>query len=621
MKEKLFRDILPKVSKPVRYMGNEVNIIRKNWDEAKVKMAFCFPDVYEVGMSHVGGKILYGLINETTDHILERVFAPWPDMEELMRRENIPLYALESYRPLTDFDVVGFTMQYELSITNILNMLEMSGIPLWAEKRDESYPLIVAGGPVVFNPEPYADFIDVFLIGDGEELLPEFLDQVYANSHLNKEERLLNLAKIEGVYIPRFYKVEYNHDGTIKKMYPNTEGAPARVKKRVVKDLDKAYFPEKPVLPYMNIVHDRVVLEVMRGCQRGCRFCHAGIVYRPARERSIDILKRQAEQQIKNTGYEEISLTSLSSLDYSGIERLARELVAEYGEKGIGISLPSLRVDAFSIDLANEIQKVRKTTLTLAPEAGTQRMRNIINKNVTEEQLLEAVKAAFKSGWNSVKLYFMIGLPYETEADLDGILELLEKVRNVGREYSKRAVEVKASLACFVPKAHTPFQWQPQASIKELEKKKEYMLRQKRRGIKLSFHDSETSYLEGVMSRGNRLISKVIYSAYKKGCKFDGWTEYFRFDRWQEAFLEAGIDPNFYALRRPAYDEVFPWDFIDIGVTKAFLQKENDKAIQEMTTLDCRQHECTGCGICPRFEVEIDIKEEGKDAAEGRIQS
>lgn len=615
MKEKLFRDILPKVSKPVRYMGNEINIIRKDWDSAKVKMAFCFPDVYEVGMSHIGGKILYGLINEKTDHLLERVFAPWPDMEEVMRRENIPLYTLESYRPLTDFDVLGFTMQYELSITNILNMLDLAGIPLWAEKRDERYPLVVAGGPVVFNPEPYADFIDVFLIGDGEELLPEFLDAVYATRSLKKEARLLELARIEGVYVPALYEVEYNPDGTIKRMYPKCAGVPEKVKKRVVKDLDKAYFPEKPILPYMNIIHDRAVLEVMRGCQRGCRFCHAGIVYRPSRERSIATLKRQAENQIRHTGYEEISLTSLSSLDYSGIERLARELVAEYGNRGIGISLPSLRVDAFSIDLANEIQKVRKTTLTLAPEAGSQRMRNIINKNVTEEQLLEAVEAAFKSGWNAVKLYFMIGLPYEREEDLDGIIQLMEKVRDVGKKYAKRAVEVRGSISCFVPKAHTPFQWQPQDSIEELEAKKRYMLREKKKGIKLSFHDSETSYLEGVFSRGDRRLSKAVYLAYKKGCKFDGWSEYFRFDLWQEAFHESGINPDFYTRRRPSYEEIFPWDFIDIGVTKAFLKRENEKAEKEALTLDCRHDECSGCGICPRFGVKVDIRE-GKEIAD-----
>ena len=610
MKDRIFRDILPQVSKPARYMGNEVNMIKKEWEPCRIKMAFAFPDVYEVGMSHVGSKILYGLINEKTDHLMERVYAPWPDMEEEMRRQGISLYTLESFKPLRDFDLLGFTLQYELAITNVLNMLDMAGIPVWSRERDEEYPLIIAGGPVVFNPEPYADFFDLFLIGDGEEMLPEFLDCCWENRHLPKGELLLKLAELEGVYLPSLYRVDYQEDGRLKQMTPKLNSLPLTVRKRVVRDLDQAYFPERPVLPYMNIVHDRAVLEVMRGCQRGCRFCHAGMVYRPVRERSLETLQRQADQQLANTGYEEISLTSLSTLDYSGVDPLVKELVQAYQHQGTGVSLPSLRVDAFSIELANEVPKVRKTTLTLAPEAGTQRLRDAINKNVSEEQLLQAVKAAFQSGWLSLKLYFMIGLPGETEADLLGILDLLEKVRDLGDQYARKKVEIRASIASFVPKAHTPFQWQAQNSIQELEQKRRLLTLSKRRRIKLSFHDSKTSYLEGVLSRGDRRLSLPIYRAWQKGCKFDGWSEYFNFGKWLEAFQEAEIDTDFYTTRSRSYDEVLPWDFIDIGVSKAFLKAENEKASQGIITEDCRWHECEGCGICPAFEVELDLKEE-----------
>jgi radical SAM family uncharacterized protein len=465
-------------------------------------------------------------------------------------------------------------------------------------------------GPVVFNPEPYADFFDLFLIGDGEEMLPEFLDCCWENRHLPKGELLLKLAELEGVYLPSLYRVDYQEDGRLKQMTPKLNSLPLTVRKRVVRDLDQAYFPERPVLPYMNIVHDRAVLEVMRGCQRGCRFCHAGMVYRPVRERSLETLQRQADQQLANTGYEEISLTSLSTLDYSGVDPLVKELVQAYQHQGTGVSLPSLRVDAFSIELANEVQKVRKTTLTLVPEAGTQRLRDAINKNVSEEQLLQAVKAAFQSGWLSLKLYFMIGLPGETEADLLGILDLLEKVRDLGDQYARKKVEIRASIASFVPKAHTPFQWQAQNSIQELEQKRRLLTLSKRRRIKLSFHDSKTSYLEGVLSRGDRRLSLPIYRAWQKGCKFDGWSEYFNFGKWLEAFQEAEIDTDFYTTRSRSYDEVLPWDFIDIGVSKAFLKAENEKASQGIITEDCRWHECEGCGICPAFEVELDLKEE-----------
>lgn len=619
MKDKLFKDILPLVTKPIRYVGGELNIIKKDWQQSQVKMVMAFPDVYEIGMAHIGSKILYGLVNEKSPHLMERTFAPWPDMEEIMRREGLELYSLESFTPLRKFDVVGFSLQYELSVTNVLNMLDLAAIPLRACQRGEEDPLVIAGGPVVFNPEPFADFFDVFLIGEAEEMLLEFLASVQTNRTLDRRERLERLAAVEGIYVPALYTVEYKTDGTLARMQPKLESIPSKVQKRLLSDLDLAYYPEKPVVPYMEIVHDRAVLEVMRGCQRACRFCHAGTIYRPVREKSVAVLKQQAEAQLKNTGYDEISLASLSTLDYSGVSALVKDLVRTYGDKGIGVSLPSLRVDAFSIELANEVQKVRKTTLTLAPEAGTQRLRDVINKNVTEEDLLKAVEAAFRSGWNSVKLYFMLGLPTETDIDLDGILELLTRVKVVGNRFSRRPVEVRASLACFVPKAHTPFQWRRQNTIEELEEKRRHLTMRKIRNIKLSFHDSRTSMLEGVMARGDRRLSDVIYTAWKKGCKFDGWSEYFQFDLWVEAFGQCGVDPAFYVYRPRGCDELFPWDFIDTGVSKEYLCQQDQMADAAIPTPDCRQAGCLECGICTDFGVALDIKEVNVDAAENRV--
>ena len=612
MKDKLFREILPLVSKPVRYTGNELNMISKSWTESQCRMVLAFPDVYEVGMSHMGSKILYGLVNEKTDHLLERSYAPWPDMEALLRRNKIPLYSLESYRSLADFDVVGFSLQYELSITNCINMLDMAGIPIHSSDRGETDPMVIAGGPVVFNPEPFAEFFDAFLIGDGEEILPEYLDLCYAVRGLPRGDKLLAMAKIRGVYIPALYRAEYGEDGLFKSLMPLQEGVPDRIQKRVVTDFDQSYFPDRPIVPYMNVIHDRAILEVMRGCQRGCRFCHAGMVYRPVREKKVETLIRQAGAQIKSSGYEEISLSSLSTLDYTGIKSLVTQLVENYGPCGIGVSLPSLRVDAFSIDLANEVQKVRKTTLTLAPEAGTQKMRDIINKNITEEQLLEAVQAAFESGWNSLKLYFMFGLPYEEEEDLAGIIRMLKEVKAVGSRYARRAVEIKAGLANFVPKAHTPFQWHQQNSMEEFDIKKEYLIkaRGKDRGIKLDFHNSSTSFMEGVLARGDRRLAPAIYKAWQYGCKFDSWTEYFQYDQWCKALEETNIDPGFYALRARGQEENFPWDFIDIGISREFLWQEYEMARQEKVTLDCRQDGCNDCGICVEFGINMEILEE-----------
>ncbi len=609
MKDRLYNEMLSRVVKPARYTGGEFNMIKKDWNTSKVKMALAFPDVYEVGMSHVGSKILYGLVNEKSDHLLERAFAPWPDMEALMREENIPLFALESFQPLASFDVIGFSLQYELSITNVLNMLSLADIPIWANERDEKHPLIIAGGPVAFNPEPFAEFFDLFIIGDGEDALLELLDMLYNSQELSKNQRLQKMAGLEGVYVPSLYQPSYGDDGSFAALLPRYPGVPARVRKRAVKDLDQAYYPESPIVPHLSIIHDRAVLEVMRGCQRGCRFCQAGMVYRPVRERSRELLLKQAEQQLKSTGYDEISLASLSTLDYSGVLPLVKELVSKYKSQGIGVALPSLRVDAFSIDLANEVQKVRKTTLTLAPEAATQRLRDVINKNVSEEQLYQAVEAAFRSGWLSIKLYFMFGLPGETDEDLLAVHDMLSRIKSIGDRHSRRPVEIRASFACYVPKAHTPFQWQAQNTMEQFESKRMLLTGKRRKGIKLSFHDSRTSFLEGVVARGDRRLAQVIYRAWSGGCKFDGWSEYFHFPSWLDAFAGCGIDPLSYTRER-SYLEALPWDFIDTGISKDFLIEESEKARNGEMSGDCRLSGCNDCGICLNLEISTDIKEE-----------
>ncbi len=608
MKEMLFREILPKVSKPSRYTGGEFNIIIKDWERAKTKMVLAFPDVYEIGMSHVGSKILYGLVNERTEHVLERTYTPWPDMESIMRGRNIPLYSLESFKPWLDFDLIGFSMLYELAITNVLNMLDLAGIPIYSNDRNDSHPLIIAGGPVIYNPEPFAAFFDIMVIGDGEEVIIEILDLIAANRDLSRNQLLLDLSKLAGVYVPSLYEVSYyDNEKKIKrdKLYPNIQD---RICKRTVKDLDQTFFSNNPLVPNLGVVHDRAVIEVMRGCQRGCRFCQAGMVYRPVRERSISNLEIMAEKQLRATGYDEISLASLSTLDYSGVQKLVESLVEAHAKNGIGVSLPSLRVDRFSIDLAKQVQKVRKTTLTLAPEAGTQRLRDVINKNITAEQLFSAVESAFKSGWLSLKLYFMIGLPSETEEDLEGIINLLAEVKKIGNRYSKRPVEIRAAISCFVPKAHTPFQWQRQSSSEELAAKKDFLSRFRSKNVKLSYHDSPTCYLEGIITRGDRRLAQVIHRAWELGCRFDGWSEHFNFELWQQAFRETGVDGDYYVYRLRSYNEDLPWDFIDIGIDKSFLQAEMERARNAETTGDCRYQGCNDCGLCTAHDVKLDIK-------------
>jgi radical SAM family uncharacterized protein len=607
--------ILPQVAKPARYLGNEYNSIHKDWESTPLKMAFCFPDIYEIAMSHLGLRILYGLVNETKEYLMERCFAPWVDMEAKLKEEGIPLFSLESYKPLKDFDVLGFTLQYEMSYTNILNMLHLAKIPFKREDRDHSFPLIIAGGPCVFNPEPLADFIDFFLLGDAEELLPEVLGQVkdkYLGKGLNKSQFLDDLAKIPGIYVPELYKVDYNHDGIVKSIV-NTGNAPAKVKKGVVKNFDEAYFPTKPILPYVEAVHDRVMLEVARGCTRGCRFCQAGMIYRPVREKKPQTLERQAYETLENTGYEEISLTSLSSVDYSGIELIVKQLLSKLEGQRIGISLPSLRVDAFSVDLVKEIQKVRKTGLTFAPEAGTQRLRDVINKGVTEKDIEASLSGAFEAGWDTVKLYFMIGLPTETEEDIKGIVRLAYKVLAIGKDIKRRYAKrrqprVTVSVSSFVPKPHTPFQWEPQDRIETLKSKQQLLKKNLRdKAIIFNYHQAEVSFLEAVFSKGDRRLGMVLQAAWEKGCKFDSWNEHFNYSAWLQAFAENQLDPDFYAYRKRKENEVFPWDMIDAGVTKAYLKKEYQNALSEIRTHDCRDNPCPGCGICPRFGVDMEL--------------
>lgn len=616
--------ILSKVTKPTRYQGTELHSVHKEWGSAAVRMAFAFPDVYEVGMSHLGLRILYHLVNNREDTLMERVFAPWTDMEEKLREHQIPLFSLESYRPLKDFDAVAFTLQYEMSFSNILNMLDLGGIPMRSAERGEDMPLVLAGGPCAFNPEPLSAFIDAFVIGEGEEVIHRVIDTIRkwkqrressgegSGEAGGKNGLLRQLAAIPGVYVPVFYDVRYKDDGIIAEVVPKFSFAPPKVTKQVVKDLDRVEFPTRTIVPFMEIVHDRIMLEVLRGCSRGCRFCQAGMIYRPVREKQPETILRQAAELVKNTGYDEISLTSLSTSDYSCVQGVLRELMDRYGEAGIGISLPSLRADSFSVELAKQVQRVRRTSLTFAPEAGTQRLRDVINKGVTEENLMAAVEGAFKAGWAAVKLYFMIGLPTETEEDLDGIAHLANRVVRLGQEIlGPRAgrLKVTVSASSFVPKPHTPFQWEPQAPVEELREKQKYLARiLKNRRIKFNWHDAELSFIEAVFARGGRRAGDALERAWQLGCKFDGWTEHFKFDKWIQAFAETGIEPAFFANRRFPADEVLPWDHIAAGVSKRFLRSEYDRALAGQVTRDCRFDNCPVCGVCQDMDVALDLK-------------
>lgn len=601
MNKERLESLFLQVQKPARYTGGELNCVIKNADEVKVRIAFCFPDLYEVGMSHLGMKILYGLYNSQEDTWCERVFAPDTDMEALMRENHIPLFGLESRDAIANFDFIAFTLQYEMSYTGILNMLDLAGVPFRAKDRDERYPLVIGGGPCACNPEPIADFFDLFILGEGEEVNLEINDlyKTCKTEGYSKQTFLQKAAHIEGVYVPSLYDVSYHEDGTINTITP-LDGAPDTVRKRVIRDLDTTYYPEYFVVPFTNIVHDRAMSEIFRGCIRGCRFCQAGFIYRPVREKSIDTIDRQSRCLCDSTGYEEFSLSSLSTSDYTKLPELLETLLSWAEPNHTNMSLPSLRVDGFSEELANKLNVLRRSGLTFAPEAGTQRLRDAINKNVTETEIMDTVNKAFRGGWSAVKLYFMMGLPTETAEDIVGIAKLAGRVveayyQNPDKPKGK-GVTVSVSASCFVPKPFTPFQWEPQDTMEQLmEKQKLLSSSVTTRKISLSWHDAQTSFLEAVFARGDRRLSAVIESAYNKGCKLDSWSEHFRFDTWMETMTEFDLDPAFYANRRRDKDEVFPWDHLDYGVSKAFLWRENQKAHASTTTPNCRE-QCSGCG-------------------------
>ncbi|MBF8984307.1 TIGR03960 family B12-binding radical SAM protein [Lutibacter sp. B2] len=603
MKKLDLEELLFKVEKPARYIGNEINAVKKDLKDVNVRVGFTFPDVYEVGMSHVGMHILYYVLNKQKDIYCERIFAPWTDMEACLREKNMDMFTLETHSPIKDMDFVAVTLQYELSYSNILNILNLGKIPIKSEDRKEEDPFVFAGGPCAYNPEPLADIVDIFVLGEGEEVLLEMMDSYkkWKGTGKTKKDFLESIAHIGGVYIPSFYDVKYNDDHTIKEFEPKKEAYPKVITKRIIENMDEVEYPDKVVVPFIDIVHNRAIVEIFRGCIRGCRFCQAGMIYRPMRQKSAKTITESAKKIIEATGYEELSLSSLSTSDHCEIEGIVRGLMDEYGDKKVGLSLPSLRLDAFPIEIIEQIQKVRKTGLTFAPEAGTQRLRDVINKGITEEDLIGVVKNAFELGWTTIKLYFMIGLPTETYEDLDGIADLAGKVidayYSIPREKREKGLNVTVSVSSFVPKAFTPFQWHPQDTIEQFREKQSYLKEKLRnKNIKYSYHDNKTSFLEAVFARGDRRTTDVLIKAWEKGCKFDGWGQFFEYDKWMEAFDECNIDPHFYVNRKREYDEVFPWDFINVGVTKKFLEREDRKARDEELTLNCRV-KCAGCGI------------------------
>lgn len=599
-------EILMSVEKPARYTGNEINMVKKDPASVDVRFCMCFPDVYEIGMSHLGIQILYDMFNQWEDTYCERVYSPWPDLDKIMREKHIPLFALESQQPIKEFDFLGITLQYEMCYTNILQVLDLSGIPLYTKDRTLDDPFVVCGGPCTYNPEPIADFFDLVYIGEGETSYRELLDKYkeWKKSGKSRREFLEIAATVDGIYVPSLYDVTYNQDGTIHAMVPNCETAPEKVKKQVVNDLTHTYYPEKPLVPYIKATQDRVVLEIQRGCIRGCRFCQAGMIYRPIRPRDIDYLKKMAVTMLDNTGYEEITLSSLSSSDYKELSELVYFLIDECDERKINISLPSLRIDAFSLDVMSKVQDVKKSSLTFAPEAGSQRMRNVINKGLTEEVILSGAWEAFQGGWNRVKLYFMLGLPGEREDDIEQIAVLADKIAakyfELPKEERHGRPEIVASSSFFVPKPFTPFQWSPMNTAEQFESKRRFLLGKvkeqlNQRSIRYQCHDAVTSELEGIFARGDRKLCKVIEDAYRRGCIFDAWTDYFKEDVWEQVMDENGVSRYFYNYRERNKDEIFPWDFIDIGVSKNFLYREYENSLQEKVTPNCRA-KCSGCG-------------------------